>query len=183
MKFGEAGTKMVDEMIRSKDWNFDETLIERVTEENLTLDQNMEDIKLLAENNEIDEALSINYMVLKNFKERNLRIMRAYKFKYILKIQSSCFSPNTEDIKSSRYVEIAKKIRHLVDGRNEEFDFLVFSKSDPPLNMYVRILTLRDCGVVMDGDSFIELKKNRIYYLKTQNVEHLIHSKGVKLLS
>ena len=44
----------------------------------------------------------------------------------------------------------------------------------PPLDLYVQILTFEDCGMIWNGNNFIELQKDKIYFLKKSLISHLI---------
>lgn len=173
MKIGTSASKLLKAMQNGVFSGCDEKLIHETQEENRVLENRMRVMREAADEH-IDEEVSLNYMALKNFFERNLRIMRCYKFTQMTRIQDDLFR-KVEPALSKEFIAFHETLTAACELRYSEFPFLDVCVGDPPLSLYVQILTLEDCGVVMDGDDVIELAKNKLYFLKRRIVDHLIN--------
>lgn len=176
MRPGECGSKLLRIIQTAQFSRSDEELVAEMARENKMIQEKMEWIRENTSEDDVNEEISLNYMLLKNFLNRNMRILRNYKFWRIQTVQSSVFQ-GKELSEGLRHLQLGKDIRNAMEQRYMEFPFLDFVEGRPPLDLYVQILTLDDCGVVMDGDEFLELKKNRVYFLRRRAVDHLIAMK------
>lgn len=176
MRLGESGSKLLKIIQASKFSRRDEELLTEMEKENKIIQKKMEWIRENTGEDEVNEEISLNYMLLKNFLNRNMRILRNYKFWRIQMVQSSLFQ-GKELCKSLQHLQLCKDVKNAMELRYLEFPFLDFVEGEPPLDLYVQILTLDDCGVVMDGDEFLELKKDKVYFLRRKAVDHLITMK------
>lgn len=181
MKFGEEGSKLLKIIQAAQFSSSDEDLVKRVESENRAVRDKMRWIRETTGDDDVDEEISLNYMLLKNFLDRNVRILRTYRFARIQKIQSRVFQ-GREPCAGLQHLKLCRDIKNAIELRCSEFPFIDFVEGKPPLDLYVQILTLDDCGVVMDGDEFVELKKNRVYFLRRKAVDHLINMKLVEVI-
>lgn len=178
MKFGESATKLLKKTTHNALQHIPSKTLRTISEEIAFLQNSMSSIKDSVKDGEINEEISLNYMILKNYYERNLRILRAYKFHKVQAYFNLVFKGENFDSDDIKF----KEITHFINKRKSEFTFLDFIKKEPPLSVYVLVLTIEDCGMVMDEDGFIELKKKRFYYVKKKMIEHLIIMKKIKII-
>lgn len=182
MAFGDPGTTILEDCKSKTIKPYRHTEVKQLINENLFLENQMEEIKLMAEN-EISEEMSINYILLKSYQNRNTRIMKAYSFKRLGFIYKSILSKEQiNDFLSSEEEDILKKYNESLKSYFNNFNSLDFSNDEPPLNFFVQIITLSDCGVIIDEGSFIELKKDRIYFVRKSAITHLINNNLVKVI-
>lgn len=147
------------------------------------LDTKIEALKREAENTDVGEELSINFAMLKAYKERNMRILRAYLFHRMSKIQENYFDKN--DIKgllSANEINFECEYNRILEEYISDYRHLDLKNREPPLSLYVQVIPLEDCGLVMSGDDFIDLKKGRLYFLRKADIAHLVKQRLVKLL-
>lgn len=176
MRLGESGSKLLRIIQIAQFSKSDEELVAEMEEENRIIQNKMVWIRENTGEDDVNEEISLNYMLLKNFLNRNMRILRNYKFWRIQTVQSSVLQ-GKEPYGYLQYLQLCKDVKSAMELRYQEFPFIEFVEGKPPLDLYVQILTLDDCGVVMDGDEFLELKKNRVYFLRRKAVDHLIAMK------
>lgn len=178
-----TGKDLLDEIKHDEFKRFNTTEVQRVQQEITLVQAKIEDIKRIAELEEITDELSMNFALLKSYKDRLERILRAYKFFRLLKIQENHFQQRSivESICSYEQ-EFLDEFIVLSDSYLKDFTHLSLNDRHPPLNFFVQILALEDCGAIMCGDDFIDLKKDRIYFLKKSDVIHLLKRKLVKII-
>lgn len=176
MIFGEAGQFLLEDVRSGAAKPHRHAEIKTLRSENAYLDAKMEEIKREA-SGEISEELSMNYVMLKHFKERNERVMRCYMFHRMKLMFDAFFSKECiGHLLSADEEECAERYGGALDEYLEPFHMLDFSANEPPLQLFVQVLTLEDCGVVMDEEGLVELKKDRIYFVRKSLVMHLISS-------
>ena len=145
--------------------------------------QKIEEIKREAEQNSITEELSINFAIHKAYRDRNERILRAYAFFRSKIITWNYFAKS--DIKgclSAAEVEFKNDVHEALDTYLAPYSDLNFFNNEPPLDFYVQVVTLEDCGLVLCGDDFIDLRKDRLYFLRKSDISHLISANLAKIL-
>ncbi|CAD25814.1 similarity to HYPOTHETICAL PROTEIN YDI3_yeast [Encephalitozoon cuniculi GB-M1] len=182
MLFGEAGLCLLEDLRSDVLRPYRRLEIKAIEGENEHLDARMEEIKQLAGSG-ISEELSVNYVMMKYFKERNERILRSYKFHRSAALFDSFFSKKkTVGMLSHEEEEHAEKYSNMLREYLEPFKHIDFTVQAPPVQFFVQVITLRDCGVVMDEGDLIELKKDRIYFMKKNAIVHLIDSGFVRII-
>lgn len=182
MIFGEAGSCLLEDLKSSALKPYRHAEVKAIQGENGHLDTKMEEIRRLAGDG-ISEELSVNYVMMKYFKERNERILRSYKFHRSLSLFDGFFSAKkTPDMLSCEEEEYMERCYDILGEYLEPFAHFDFTMSTPPIQFFVQIITLEDCGVVMDEGDLIELKKDRIYFIKRSSVSHLIGNGLVRII-
>lgn len=179
----DVGKDIIDEIQDGRFVPYNITETEKLLNEIEFIDSKIEALKEEAQRSYINEMLSMNFAVLKSYKDRNLRLLRAYNYNRIKMIQMNYFIKN--DIKSylsASEADYESKYINILEEYLEDYKHLDLQNREPPLDLYVQILTLEDCGMVMSGDEFIELKKGRLYFLKKSEIAHLINKNLVKIL-
>lgn len=121
------------------------------------------------------DDLMLNFAFLKFYRERCTRILKAYFFNRLLMIDT------ISDLLSNDEVEIYETIKDAENRYYKIFNF-DFNKREPPIDLFIHILCLEECGVVYDKDECIELRKNRIYYIRKKSVEHLLKENSIKII-
>ncbi len=143
----------------------------------------MDDIKAQLYKPDFPRDLTINFALLKAYKDRLERISKAYRFFRFKRIQDSYFSKeNIVELCSPVETEMLSTFKNAVDEYLHDFKHLSLNDRHAPLGLFVQILALDDCGIVLTGNDFVELKKDRIYFLKKSDVAHLILKKLVKII-
>lgn len=172
MYISEAGTMLLNDMRSKIKKQYNKEFFEKLIQETELLKSEMQKIKDKAQTEEITTETSLNYMLLKKHEERNERIRKTYLYhRYTNKYTDT---QNEKDYQQE-YEQLYKQYLSTMP-------FLSFDISEPPIEMFVTILTLRDCGVVMVGDDIIEMKGNMIYHVKKSCVKHLIDSNYAKII-
>lgn len=140
-------------------------------------------LKHEAETNDVTEALSVNFALLKAYSDRLERIAKAYRFYRFQRIGDSYFSKeNLRGLLAAGELEFHREFSAMADEYLSDYRHLNLNDRHPPLCLFVQILALEDCGTVMCGDEFIELKKERIYFLRKSDVSHLLTKNLVKII-
>ena len=141
---------------------------------------------ILENENTEDEERGINYVLMRDQLQRSIRIKRTYLFDRQSKIIDNIL--NGYDISDNLLSEDEKKFisdfksnlsEYYEDYESLDINFYI---EEPVLDLYIEVYCKEDCGYVMDGEEFIELKKNMIYYLKKSSVRHLISQNLIKVL-
>lgn len=122
------------------------------------------------------EELMLNFAFLKFYRERCTRILKAYSFNRILLIDK------ISDLLSKEEIEIYQTISEAENSYLANFE-LNYSVKEPPIDLFIHVLCLEDCGIVFDNDECIELKKSRIYYIRKKSVEHLLKNNSLKIIN
>lgn len=182
--FSEKSCKnLLDEIKHNQFKKFNSTEISNLEKEMANIQVKIDDIKHKAELDGVTESLSINFALLKAYNDRLERIIKAYKFYRFKKIQNSYFSKeNINSFFSVQENELFSSFSSAVDSYLSKYKYLRLNDRQPPLSLFVQILALEDCGAVLCGDDFIELKKDRIYFLKKSDISHLISKNMVKII-
>lgn len=176
-------TELIDEMKYNQFKKFNTVKISALERESTIIQTKIDALKHEAEVNEVTESLSVNFALLKAYSERLERISRAYKFHRFLQITESYFSKeNLTGLMTPQELEFQNEFESVAEEYLSRFKHLVLNDRHPPLSLFVQILALEDCGTVMCGDEFIELKKDRIYFLRKSDVSHLLAKKFVKII-
>jgi hypothetical protein len=181
--FGESGTILLEDSKSKvlKPYNSENVRI--LEREAALLNIEMSKIKETAKETGINEELSLNYLVLKKYEERNERMKKAYLFNRALKMQKAYFNKQKiEHLISNEEKGHFYEYKAFLDKYFSEYPYLDFFEDSPPLDLFVHVYTLQDCGVVLDGTEFIEMKKNRLYFLRKRVVRHLILNDYVKVI-
>ncbi|KAF7675944.1 DNA replication complex GINS protein PSF1 [Astathelohania contejeani] len=181
MNFGQAGLNLLNACKNLR--SYDHKNVSKLLEENRILETKMKALKDTIDEFNITEEISTNYFLLKRFEDRNKRILRAYLFWRSLRIQESYFTKNNiryflSNDEKTHYA----KYQILVGEYLNNFKYLDFFSNDPPLELFVHVLTLEDCGVILDENVFIELKKGRLYFVKKKSILHLLNRNMIQLV-
>jgi GINS complex subunit 1 len=121
--------------------------------------------------------------MLKHFRDRNDRRVRAYHFHRLGFIHlNSLRRGNISHLLSPEEQECMKEYNSLISEYTAGFGMLDFSVAEPPIYFFVQVVTLDDCGVIMDEGGFMELKKDRIYSVRKSAISHLIGSGLIKII-
>lgn len=182
MMFGEAGLSLLEDAKADSLRAHAQAEIKTLESENARLEARMEEIKERVAD-EISEELSVNYIMLKYFRERNKRILRCYSFHRVQLLFDAFFSKmHVGHLLSCDEEDLARRYHAVLRDYLDSFPMLDFSAREPPIQFFVQIVTLEDCGLVMDGESLVELRKNRIYFIKRSAVMHLINEGLVQIV-
>lgn len=178
-----TGRDLLDEMKTENLKPFNVHGMNRVQLELKELDTRISELKEEAENNEVTTALSINFAVNKAYKERLVRIEQAYIYSRFRKIQSDYFEKkNIKKALTIPETEFQSQFSTICDKYFEIYSHLNLHDRTPPLDLYVQILTMQDCGMILSDNEMVELKGNRIYYLKKRDVMHLINQNKARVI-
>lgn len=178
-----TGKKLLDEILGNKIKLYNGTHVNNLRSEMEELDHKMRLLKEDAEKHGIREELSINFSLLKSFKDRNERILKTYLFQRLLKITENFFlKENIFDMLSANELVFNQEFTDITETYLDKYRHLDLVDREPPLDFYVQIITLADCGTILNGDEFIDLKKNRLYYVKKSDIAHIINAKLVNIL-
>ncbi|KAH9411416.1 hypothetical protein HK407_05g09340 [Ordospora pajunii] len=182
MQFGEAGLRLLEDARSNMLKPYRHREIRMLCDENTRLCEMMDELKRKA-GNEVSEELSVNYIMLKYTKERNERILRAYWFHRSMHLFHCFFSGECNaGLLSSDELEYTSKYNSILREYLLDFSVLDFTESMPPIDFFVSVITLEDCGVVMDADDVLELRKDRIYFIRKGTVAHLIKNGFVRIV-
>ncbi|KCZ79155.1 hypothetical protein H312_03461 [Anncaliia algerae PRA339] len=173
MHFGESANKLIQEIKRISLKNYNKDLIQSIEEENKLLKLKLYEIEQYTNENELTQEITFNFLMINNYYKRNLRILRMYKYSIINLIIDEIMHNKESDIPLENKI-YKETVKNILLKRYDEFDFLDFSFTDPPLKLYVQVYTKKDCGVIIDGNNIIELKCDRFYFVKKCLVEHLL---------
>jgi len=131
----------------------------------------------------VDEKLSMNYVVYKAYKERCRRILDAYKMHRLRRIYESYLQrKEINSLLSMPEVHLKTECYRILDEYLEPYLHLDLYDREPPLNLYVQVMVLEDCGMVMVGKDFVELKRGRLYYLNKKDISHLLNNEVIKII-
>lgn len=183
MLLEDTGKELLDEIVHKTLGPYNTDQVNNLKKELDFVDKKLEALKQEAESSGITKELSINFALLKAYKDRNVRILKTYVFNRFLKIMTNYFEKN--DIKgllSASESNFESEYLNICEEYLSSSKHLDLMDRDPPLNFFVQIMTLEDCGMILNGDDFIELKKGRLYFLRKADVAHLISARLVKLL-
>jgi len=179
----DTGKDLLDEMKLRELKHYNSQQVNKLNREIAAVDQKMEGLKQKAEDSGVTEELSINYAMLKAYKDRLVRILKSYHLNRFFKIEDNYFAKN--DIKKLLNVSELNfhgEFTKISDEYFAGYKHLLLNDRSPPLNFYVQILTLVDCGIILSGNEFVDLKKDRIYFLKKADVTHLIQKNFAKII-
>lgn len=111
-------------------------------------------------------------MIHKKYEERNTRILKNYK-KY--RFDNKLVETNEEKEQMSKYTLAWNEYA-------SNFPFLDFTVTGPPLNLFVRVIVVKNCGVVMIDDEFVQLEEGRILFVKKKCISHLIEAGSLRII-
>ncbi|KAL6122858.1 hypothetical protein NUSPORA_00119 [Nucleospora cyclopteri] len=133
---------------------------------------------------DIANEISINFAILHKYKERNKRILKTYNLDRLLKINENISNHSflDESLLSLDEVDYARCLKEIDEEYFADYDYLNVSDTKVPLDFFVQILALEDCGIIMSGDEFVDVKKDHIYFLKKTDITHLIEKKFVQVI-
>lgn len=179
----DTGRELLDQMKQGDLRQYNTHQVGRANMEIQHVECKMDNLKHHAETSGITEELSVNFAMLKAYTERLTRISRAYHLDRLLKIEDNYFVK--DDIRKFLCIsemEFDKDFNRCADDYLQEFKHLSLNDRSPPLSFYVQIQTLEDCGTVLCDDEFIDLKRDRIYFLKKADVAHLLKRKMARII-
>ncbi|KAI5170500.1 GINS complex subunit 1 [Pancytospora epiphaga] len=178
----DVGRELLEEMRQKQIQQYNSQRVGHLEAEIEHVNSKLEFLKRKAASSEVSESLSVNFAILKAYKDRNMRILRAYRFYRMGKIQENYFAK--KDIKRLLCTDeqgFENIYNEIIDEYLDDYRHLDFRSREPPLDYYVQIVTLENCGLIMSGNSFIDLKKGRLYFLKMKDIAHLIDNKLVMI--
>lgn len=176
----ETGKDLLDEIKHREFRRFNSNGVTALTREIDETRRKIDTLKRVAEEGEVTLELSINFALLKAYKERNERILRAYRFFRFQSIQEYHFSKDIpQELMIPDELAFLDEFKEITTRYLDNYRHLTLSDRSPPLDFFVQILTLEDCGAVLCGDDFIELKKDRIYFLKRSDITHRRFAKSL----
>ena len=124
--------------------------------------------------NEITKEIESNFVLLQSYKERNERLHKIYHFDRLLKIEEKILS-NENINKEMLSIDENEFVKEFKDALSDLFNpILDFNNQSLPISFYVHVVALKDCGVILTGEEFVDIKKNRIYFIKRNDINHLI---------
>lgn len=167
---------LLDELTSLSFLPYNEKAVEKVKENIKIVERKIDNIKESVGDGEIDEEVSMNYIMLTFYKSRCIRILRTYHLTRLLRFDNTV----ALGLLSKSEAKTFSKIQNLKENYLNRFN-LDF-KGTVPLLSYIKIVTEKDCGVVYDGEELIELKKGRIYFVKRKTVEHLLDGGFLKVI-
>lgn len=179
----ETGRDLLDEIKHKEFKRFNSDEVAALKHEIEETKTKIDALKRIAEEGEVTMELSINFALLKAYKERNERILRAYRLFRFQKIEEHHFNKDLSlDLMIPDELVFLDEFKEISARYLDSFRHLSLNDRAPPLDFFVQILTLEDCGAVLCGDDFVELKKDRIYFLKKSDVIHLLKKNLVKIV-
>lgn len=185
MFFGEPGTKLLQDLRSKKFKKYNEKDMKALQSENTQLLNEMEDIKSrILPDEEISTEVSMNYILLKKCYDRNIRIQKSYLYHRFNKISNDIIVSKLikDEFLNTSEVEMKKEYEKVLKEYLSNYHELDWTNNEPPLDYFVTILTLEECGMVENDGELIELEKNKIYYIKKKSIAHLLKSKLVKII-
>lgn len=179
-----TGSVLLDQMKQKQLVKYNSKDVNELQNEFKIVTEKLEEIKIAASTlDDVTEELSVNFALLKAYKDRLSRIETAYHYDRFLKIQNGFFKKeNMKENLSLDEIELLKNFSEITNEYLEPFKHLNLNDRHPPLDFYIQILTLEDCGAVMCENDFLDLKKDRIYFLKKSDVAHLLKKNMVKII-
>lgn len=82
----------------------------------------------------------------------------------------------------SRKTQHLEEFRRITSEYQACFPSLSLASRDVPMEYYVRVVALKYCGVVEMGSVVVETKPGALYFVRKQEVEHLLAAGMMKLL-
>ena len=178
-----TGRSLLDEMRVGLFGQYDEVELAKLDREIEYTAGIMEDMKRKASSGNINEEISINYFIIKAHHERCVRIKSAYIWNRLMRIEQNYYKKEKiRHMMNRDEMEFEKEFMEITEEYLEAYKQLDLNHRDIPLNFYVQIYTLVDCGIVMCGDELINLQKDRIYFMRRSEVAHLIDKKMAKIV-
>ncbi|KAI5180035.1 hypothetical protein NEOKW01_0364 [Nematocida sp. AWRm80] len=131
----------------------------------------LEQISVELQNNSTSKELSIGYLLQKREIERIERIQRIIKRERIREIE-------TNRIKS----EYLAKYQKIENKYKEYYCTLNFNNREVPVEHYVHVQVIEECGLIEMDNDLIETQKNSLYYLRKKDIQHLIYQGKMKVV-
>lgn len=160
---------------------YNDAAITSLNEEILYLDEEVSKLNTRVVNsNEIPDYISVNYALILKFKERNERLLQIYAFNRNMKIQDKILNKQNIDeaLLSLDEIKFVEEFTSLIE--NSYLRNLELTNRNPPLDFYVQIVAKEDCGAVLTGDEFVEIKKDCIYFIRKNDIAHLLEKNMVE---
>lgn len=178
-----TGRELLEEMRQKTLCPYNTAQISQISAEIEYADAKIEALKREAEHSDVSEALSINFAMLRAYRERNLRILRAYTLHRLSMIRDNYFDKrDIKELLSADEIAFEREYGEILEEYIADYRHLDLKNREPPLSLYVQIVPLEDCGLVMSGDDFIDLRRGRLYFLRKADIAHLIKQRLVRLL-
>lgn len=132
----------------------------------------------------IGEDVTMNYAMMQSYLDRDERLSKIYHFDRILKIEEMIINKTgfAENQLSVDEIDFVKEFDGIYSGYCSEHKILDFNDRNYPMDLFVQIVVLEDCGTVLTGEEFVNLVKGRIYFIKKADIAHLIENKAVEIL-
>ncbi|EOB12181.1 hypothetical protein NBO_508g0032 [Nosema bombycis CQ1] len=160
-------------LLKNPEQLYNDQVVSEIQNRIENINQEMTRIKESIQGDDIPTTISINYILLTFYKNRCKRILRAYHFQRLLNLKNF-FILNEKEKK------LHKSIKEIENEYLSCFDLNYEGKV--PLLSFIKIMTLKDCGLVYDGDELVDLKKGRIYFIKRKAIEHLLEGGYLKIV-
>lgn len=179
----DSGLALLDEIRLESFRLYNSREVMRLDTEMAYVSKKINEMKQQAAKGVVNEELSVNFVLLKSYHDRCLRIRRAYIWYRIRVIEQNYFKKeDIQDLMSADELAYKNRFTELLDEYLSEYRHLDLVHRDVPLNFYVQIFTLEDCGLVMCGKELMDLKKHRIYFLKRSDVAHLLDRQMARII-
>lgn len=173
MHIDDPGYELIQDIRTTAKKPFNSQAFNKLSKETLSFQHKMQAIKTIAENEEITTEMSINFMLLKKYEERNERIRKTYIRHRFLNREMCC---NFTEKECSFY----KEYDSMYEEYTSEFGF--YNECSVPLKLFVRVMAVKECGVVKISDQILELEIDKVYFLRRKYVEHLISNGCLKIV-
>lgn len=155
----------------------------KLRNEQLEVEGKIDELKNIASSGGVTTELSINFALLRAYNDRLTRIEKAYHWFRLQRVMDNYFVKNNiKNILSTNEIEFERKYGKLCDKYFKDYKHIGLIDRSPPLEYFVQIITLQDCGMILCSNEMIELKKNTIYFLKKSDIIHLICKNKVEII-
>ncbi|WUR04135.1 DNA replication complex GINS protein PSF1 [Vairimorpha necatrix] len=169
-----SGSLLLEECTTLKKYHY--SLIQDIESQIEYVEQLIDEIK---EANVLSEETSLNYAFLNFYKKRCERILAAYFYSRFLLTNDQNLDLLSENEREKWTIVNEAEMTYF-----ESFPDIDFKMSDdPPDQIYVHIVCLKDCGLIYDDEDLMEMVTGRIYFVKKKSVEHLIKEDSVEILN
>ncbi len=105
------------------------------------IEEQLEALDNEAEEKGVNDELKINFVILSDYKDRNVRILKSYQFHRLLKIQEDVLCHSGIDCKlfSDEEIQFKSNFSNLIDEYFSGLDCLEISNREIPIEFYVKI--------------------------------------------
>lgn len=167
MQINDPGYELIQDIRTLGKKSFNIVSFRKLNDITQSLRQKMQKIRKLAETETITTEMSINFMLLKKYEEMNERIRKTYiRHRFLNRHLCINFTENENNF--------YREYDFIFEEYKNEFQF--FNECSVPLEFFVRVMAVKECGVVKIKDQIIEIEVDRVYFLRRKYIEHLIEN-------